>query len=405
MGLPGAFIELLFDLADDVARVGNWLQNNLIAGLGVLFIVIFGFWSVDRLFDSESRVFTTSFWEEAGPEGIRNLVWAIATVFAGAAGLYGLWLAGRRTAALDRQAEIAHAHRELAEQGQITERFTKAVEQLESSNSGVKVGAVFALERLASDSARDLNVVAETLSAFVRHESANVEKDKSEKVEIVAAIRVLARMVPVTSELRIAGSSTQLDLSNAYLANATLRSCNLSGFNLSGANFSHCDLKLVKFDGCDLGSANLSKAMLVDVSLMGVDAFLANFNESYFASCDLREAKAGSSRFIKSELMFSTLKDGNFESADFSEANLFSVSFSSARLRDANFGKSVFFYDVDFQGANISGADFSEISNDRPDVFERAKYSGRVPPKNLLPAVTLPEPDRKLTDEEMVFDS
>ena len=159
----------------------------------------------------------------------------------------------------------------------------------------------------------------------------------------------------------------------------------------------------MQFDRCDLGGANLSKAMLVDVSLMGVDAFLTKFNESYFSGCSFHEAKAGSSQFVKSEFMFSSLNNGDFEDANFSEANFFSVSFANTRLRDVDFVKSVFSFDVDFQNANISGADFSEIHNDRSDVFQEAKYSKKVPPKNFTPTVILPEPDEELTDRELVF--
>src|SRR5690606_7462200 len=151
---------------DDTARFGNWLRRNPIAGLGLLFLVVFFSWLADRLL-ADSIIFTADFWE-GNPEGIRNLVWAMATVFAGAAGLYGLYLAGRRTAALDRQAQVAHDHRVLAEQGQITERFTKAVEQLGSSEISIRLGAIYALERIAKDSERDLTTIMETLAAFVR---------------------------------------------------------------------------------------------------------------------------------------------------------------------------------------------------------------------------------------------
>ena len=44
---------------------------------------------------------------------------------------------------------------ELTEQGQITDRYTKAVEQLGSDKLDVRIGGIYALERIARDSATD----------------------------------------------------------------------------------------------------------------------------------------------------------------------------------------------------------------------------------------------------------
>ena len=56
----------------------------------------------------------------------------------------------------------------LALQGQVTERYNKAVEQLGSKEIDVRVGGIFASERIARDSARDQPTVMEVLAAFVR---------------------------------------------------------------------------------------------------------------------------------------------------------------------------------------------------------------------------------------------
>lgn len=59
----------------------------------------------------------------------------------------------------------------LTEQGQITERYTKAIEQLGSTGLDVRLGGIYALERIAVDCARDHPTIAEVLSAFVREHS------------------------------------------------------------------------------------------------------------------------------------------------------------------------------------------------------------------------------------------
>jgi hypothetical protein len=60
---------------------------------------------------------------------------------------------------------------EVTEQGHITERYTKAIEQLGQQKLAMRLGGIYALERIAKDSERDHPTVVEVLSAFVREES------------------------------------------------------------------------------------------------------------------------------------------------------------------------------------------------------------------------------------------
>ena len=72
----------------------------------------------------------------------------------GGALLVGLWLTG---------ADI-----KVAEDGQVTERFAKAIELLRDDNVSARLGAIYALERIARDSARDHWPIMEVLAAYVR---------------------------------------------------------------------------------------------------------------------------------------------------------------------------------------------------------------------------------------------
>jgi hypothetical protein len=60
---------------------------------------------------------------------------------------------------------------ELTEQGQVTDRYTKAIEQRGSEKLDVRIGGIYALERVARDSARDHPTVMEVLTAFIREHS------------------------------------------------------------------------------------------------------------------------------------------------------------------------------------------------------------------------------------------
>ncbi|WP_189171532.1 hypothetical protein [Pilimelia anulata] len=60
---------------------------------------------------------------------------------------------------------------DVALQGQLTDRFTRAVEQLGQAGAAkidVRLGAVYALERIMRDSAQDQPAVVEVLAAYVR---------------------------------------------------------------------------------------------------------------------------------------------------------------------------------------------------------------------------------------------
>jgi hypothetical protein len=65
-------------------------------------------------------------------------------------------------------ARDANRQIELAQQGQITDRYSKAVEQLGSSSVDVRLGGVYALESVMRDSHDDQPTVIQILSAFVR---------------------------------------------------------------------------------------------------------------------------------------------------------------------------------------------------------------------------------------------
>jgi uncharacterized membrane protein len=55
---------------------------------------------------------------------------------------------------------------QLTEQGQVTDRYTKAIEQLGSDKLDVRLGGIYALERVALDSPRDHLTVIEVLTIF-----------------------------------------------------------------------------------------------------------------------------------------------------------------------------------------------------------------------------------------------
>lgn len=77
-----------------------------------------------------------------------------------------------------------HVNRE----GQLTERFTRAVDQLGSQNMDVRIGGIYALERIAKNSADDRNSIQFLLGAFIRNHAkwpADASSDTTHPTETV----------------------------------------------------------------------------------------------------------------------------------------------------------------------------------------------------------------------------
>jgi hypothetical protein len=119
----------------------------------------------------------------------------------------------------------------VAEEKQVTERFSKAVEQLGHDDVHVRLGAIYSLERIANDSDKDYWQVMEILTAYVRGrspwseecEEAIRNEQQSEvpplKIDIQAVLTVLNRRKHTLGH----GESHPLDLSGTDLRKANLQ--------------------------------------------------------------------------------------------------------------------------------------------------------------------------------------
>ena len=113
----------------------------------------------------------------------------------------------------------------LSREGQVTDRYTKAIEQLGSDKLDVRIGGIYALERVARDSARDHPTVMEVLTAFIREHSheqwppsdhpASRGQERSTRPDVQAALTVVGRRDP-------ARNIRWIDLSGADLTGADL---------------------------------------------------------------------------------------------------------------------------------------------------------------------------------------
>jgi hypothetical protein len=174
------------------------------------------------------------------------------------------------------------------ERGQITERFSRAVEQLDSPNLEVRIASLFALEKIARDSSREREAIGEILTGYVRANSPwppsrpgqYTAQAPLQQIPLLAvrAADVQAAMT-VIGRGPFAGSPNRpLRLTRSDLRQATLGFAKLQWADLGSANLREADLRAADLQGADLSSANLE----------GADFSGAELHGAYVGGADLR---------------------------------------------------------------------------------------------------------------------
>lgn len=191
-----------------------------------------------------------------GTDADRNKLDAIrtaGTIVVGAGGAGALWLAARRQRTTEislRQKEhdqfqIDRTH-ELNEQTAantradaverlVTELYGKAVEQLGSDKAAVRMGGMFALERLAQNIPGQRQTIVNVLCAYLRMPLPEDELDV--QVRTTAQTILIQHLRPLPgdafwkdTDLDLSGARLkELDLSGCHVRNATFRGARLSG--------------------------------------------------------------------------------------------------------------------------------------------------------------------------------
>jgi hypothetical protein len=171
----------------------------------------------------------------------------------------------------------------LSREGQVTDRYTKAIEQLGAEKLDIRIGGIYALERVARDSARDHPTVMEVLTAFIREHSREPwppsdpdrhEQERSTRPDVQAAITVVGRRDP------------ECDIRLIYLNGADLTGADLRDADLNSADLAHTDLRRA-----DLSEADLSQAILLGTNLTGADLSGADLLEANLSSAILKDAR------------------------------------------------------------------------------------------------------------------
>ncbi|GHE89832.1 hypothetical protein GCM10017786_22540 [Amycolatopsis deserti] len=211
---------------------------------------------------------------------------------------------------------------EVARQGQITDRYTRAVDQLGAEgaeNLHRRLGGIYALERIAVDSPRDQATMVEVLSAFLRSTSPRTEGRPCPPTpaDVAAAFAVLTRRDVARDPEPMVVDLRQLCLREVRAVDGDLSGMSLIGSDLSSANLSGARLGLTGLSGATLAGASLYRA---DLTAGFVFAEHADFTGARFDSAKLGGADFSGSTFTGADFEYADLGHADFSGADLSGA-------------------------------------------------------------------------------------
>ena len=202
---------------------------------------------------------------------------ALLASFAGAIAVLGVYYTSR-TLALSRQGH------DLNRQGQITERFTRAVDQLGSQELDVRLGGIYALERLARESRDDHAPIVEILTAYVREHAPWPPRTDAKighvSADVQAALSVLGRRNVAHDTILGPINLNRTDLQWAVLEEAHLEGVALKDAQLKDARLARANLFRAHLEGTILLRAHLDEANLQSARLEGANLTQAHLDRA-----------------------------------------------------------------------------------------------------------------------------
>ncbi len=249
-----------------------------------------------------------------------------------------------------------------AREGQITERFTRAVDQLGATDKDgnpaieIRLGGIYALERIANESEKDYWPIMEIVTAYVRKNDIKNEVSEVKKIplDIQAILTVIARRKNCLNKgesipLNLQGTCLQnADMHRAHLNGVNLKGANLNGVNLEGANLNGASL-----EGANLEGANLNRAYIKNANLNGAYLKGAYLNWVHFNDANLYEAHLENANFYETHLEGASLDDAYLEGAKLIEAHLEGAHLQRACLQ------RVSLLNAHLEGANLEGTNLN----------------------------------------------
>jgi hypothetical protein len=213
----------------------------------------------------------------------------------------------------------------IAREGQITDRFTRAIDHLGSDKLDVRLGGIYALERIALNSSADRTSVTSIIGAFVRghapwlvgspdgpeHPTPVVDEKlpwlTNRAIDIQTAMHVLARRPRYADEPRLLLS--RADLRGMYLYHPRLDRAMMRHSNLARSWMPGSRLERSELVDADLRQANLQGANLADADLRSAHLQGADLRRAILREADLRGANLTDAILDEADLTAAKIDD------------------------------------------------------------------------------------------------
>lgn len=277
----------------------------------------------------------------------RDWVVLVLSSLSGLAAVGGLVFTGL---SLGGQLQATQQQLGISQQGEVTDRYNAAIANLGSRSSvDIRLGGIYALQRLAKDSPRDQPTIVAVLCAFARDQDRATTGGKGlsaitrVRTDVQAAITVVGNRDTARD-----GPTTLIDLDHTALAGAQLTSLRLASSNLTSADLTDADLNDADLTRADMADANLSGANLVNTDLREADLGGAELSDTHPVDADLSGANLSNAN-----LTGAVLAGLNLSGASFAHANLTNAVLAGEDLQHVSFATA------NLTGTVLSGADLS----------------------------------------------
>lgn len=316
-------------------------------------------------------------------EEIRNLGLVFIATF-------GLTLAAWRSHIASKDSKSKNEDVKISQSNSLNSIYTSAVAQLgenidtDTPNYSVRIGAIYALERLARDNEEYHQEVMNVLCSYVRINSRNrrgsVAENINERslgnienmnhmvisyVDVQEALSVLGRrdISLDKNELDLSGCRLYMiqlgeagwdgvNFSNVQFYNMTIRNCSFEKSKFLGSTFNNCgfyesffeEAKMAgaQFNNCIISKTSFEKSNLEQVKIQGQGSVLyeVNFENSILNNLNVIDAELTSCKFNNSHFYGALITSSELLSCEFDGAGLDNTKFGGVDMALCTFIKS-----------------------------------------------------------------
>ncbi|CAL9336451.1 pentapeptide repeat-containing protein [Streptomyces griseomycini] len=242
-----------------------------------------------------------------------------------------------------RQLRISQDNLRLTQEGYITDRFSRAVDQLGSDKLDVRIGGFHALWRIAEQSARDREAVISIQAAYLRTHLPWPPRGPEQPAEDMP-INDIAPLEARAPDAQVALTGLGVLCQHREQRWVNLSATDLRRADCDGLWLPEVNLDRVCMEAAGLYHANLTQTSLVSANLRHADLTTAILRRGRCVLTDLRGAR----------LVETDLRNADFTDADLREANLRKADAEGTVFRRADLRLA------DLRGTDLSTADLDQ---------------------------------------------